>query len=77
METRSLKALLAAGVRARREELGLSQFELADSIGSDQTSISKMEVSGERLASMSIHRFVFLMGALKIKPSTFFKKIGL
>lgn len=56
-------------IRARRTHLGLTQVQLAEAVGVEQTTVSKWEVGSSRPRHDDISR---IAKALKIKPATLF-----
>ncbi|MEQ8383099.1 MAG: helix-turn-helix transcriptional regulator [Coleofasciculus sp. A1-SPW-01] len=63
----TLREKFGADVRARREELGFSQEQLAELAGMHRTYVGSIE-RGER--NISLENIVKLCEALQIKPSS-------
>lgn len=63
-----------AAVRARRQELGLSQEALADDAGVDRSHMGKLE-RGER--NVTFLNIIRIARAVQCSPSDLFKDIGL
>jgi transcriptional regulator with XRE-family HTH domain len=68
-EAEKIIAKIAALLRARREEMGLSMNELASRAGLDQVAVSRIE-KGER--SPRVHTILKLAAALQIRASAIF-----
>jgi predicted transcriptional regulator len=60
MET---KLALAAGLRRWRENLGLTQTDVAERIGSSQSRVAKMEVADRTVSTDLLLRSLFRLGA--------------
>jgi ribosome-binding protein aMBF1 (putative translation factor) len=58
-----LKLALSERLRARREELGISQLALARRIGSSQSRVAKMEASDASVSLDLLIRGLLAMGA--------------
>ncbi|PZV08062.1 MAG: XRE family transcriptional regulator [Leptolyngbya sp.] len=63
----TLREKFGAAVRARREDLGFSQEQLAELAGMHRTYVGSIE-RGER--NVSLENIVKLCEALRIKPSS-------
>ena len=63
----TLREKFGAAVRARREDLGFSQEQLAELAGMHRTYVGSIE-RGER--NVSLENIVKLCKALRIKPSS-------
>jgi transcriptional regulator with XRE-family HTH domain len=63
-----------AAVRARRQELGLSQEALADHAGVDRSHMGKLE-RGER--NVTFLNIIRIARAVQCSPSDLFRDIGL
>jgi transcriptional regulator with XRE-family HTH domain len=61
--------MLIDRLRARREELGISQDKLSKMLGRTRTFVSKMELGERRL---DVLKFVHYAQALGIDPKEFF-----
>ncbi|MGE0393455.1 MAG: helix-turn-helix domain-containing protein [Vicinamibacterales bacterium] len=57
------KLALADGLRRRREELGLTQGEVADRLGSSQSRVAKMEAAHRTVSTDLLLRSLFRLGA--------------
>ena len=57
------KLALAAGLRRRRERLGLTQTEVAKRVGSSQSRVAKMETADNSVSTDLILRVLFHLGA--------------
>ncbi len=69
----NMKLALAASVKARRQELRLTQQELAQRIGSSQSRVAKMEVADP---SVSMELLVRSLASLGASPTQIGKIIG-
>ncbi len=69
----NMKLALAASVKARRQELKLTQQELAQRIGSSQSRVAKMEVADP---SVSMELLVRSLASLGASPTQIGKIIG-
>lgn len=57
------KLALAAGLRQRREQLGLTQTEVARRFGSSQSRVAKMEAADMAVSTDLMLRSLFRLGA--------------
>jgi hypothetical protein len=57
------KLALAAGLRQRREKLGLTQSAFARRLGSSQSRVAKMEAADRSVSLDLLFRALFLLGA--------------
>ena len=57
------KLALAAGLRQRREQLGLTQTEVARRFGSSQSRVAKMEAADMAVSADLMLRSLFRLGA--------------
>ena len=57
------KLALADGLRRRREELGLTQGEVAARLGSSQSRVAKMEVAHRTVSTDLLLKSLFRLGA--------------
>ena len=57
------KLALAAGLRRWREQLGLTQMEVAQRIGSSQSRVAKMESADQTVSTDLLLRSLFRLGA--------------
>lgn len=57
------KLALAAGLRRRRERLGLTQSALAERLGSSQSRVAKMEAAHKTVSIDLLLRSLFHLGA--------------
>ena len=57
------KLALAAGLRQRREKLGLTQSAFARRLGSSQSRVAKMEAADRSVSLDLLFRGLFLLGA--------------
>ncbi len=57
------KLALAAGLRQRREKLGLTQSAFAGRLGSSQSRVAKMEAADRTVSLDLLFRALFLLGA--------------
>ena len=57
------KLSLAAGLRRWRENLGLTQTDVAERIGSSQSRVAKMEVADRTVSTDLLLRSLFRLGA--------------
>jgi predicted XRE-type DNA-binding protein len=57
------KLALAAGLRQRREDLGLTQTEVASRFGSSQSRVAKMEAADMTVSTDLLLRSLFRLGA--------------
>ena len=57
------KLALAAGLRRRREALGLTQTEVADRFGSSQSRVAKMEAADKSVSTDLLLRSLYRLGA--------------
>jgi predicted XRE-type DNA-binding protein len=57
------KLALAAGLRRWREQLGLTQTDVAERIGSSQSRVAKMEVADRTVSTDLLLRSLFRLGA--------------
>jgi transcriptional regulator with XRE-family HTH domain len=60
------------GLIARRHEIGMTQIELAEAYGEDQSFISRIE---RRQRRVDVYEFVRLCRALKIRPGEILDKL--
>jgi transcriptional regulator with XRE-family HTH domain len=58
-----VKLALAEGLRRRREQLGLTQMELAERFGSSQSRVAKMEAAHRTVSTDLLLRSLFRLGA--------------
>ena len=70
--TQRLLRTFGATIKQRREELGISQEELADRAGLHRTYVSDIERGARNVALANI---VSLAAALDLKPSTLLKSL--
>jgi predicted XRE-type DNA-binding protein len=59
------KLALAAGLRQRREDLGLTQTEVARRFGSSQSRVAKMEAADMTVSTDLLLRSLFRLGATR------------
>ncbi len=57
------KLALAAGLRRWREQLGLTQMEVAQRFGSSQSRVAKMESADQTVSTDLLLRSLFRLGA--------------
>ena len=57
------KLALAAGLRQWRENLGLTQTDVAERIGSSQSRVAKMEIADPTVSTDLLLRSLFRLGA--------------
>jgi hypothetical protein len=57
------RLVLAAGLRQRREHLGLTQMEVARRFGSSQSRVAKMEAADMGVSTDLLLRSLFRLGA--------------
>ena len=57
------KLALAAGLRRRREQLGLTQTQAAQRFGSSQSRVAKMESADQTVSTDLLLRSLFRLGA--------------
>ncbi len=57
------KLALAAGLRRRREALGLTQTDMADRFGSSQSRVAKMEAADKSVSTDLLLRSLYRLGA--------------
>ena len=57
------KLALAAGLRQRRERLGLTQTDAAQRLGSSQSRVAKMEAADMTVSTDLLLRSLFCLGA--------------
>ena len=57
------KLALAAGLRRRRESLGLTQIEAAERFGSSQSRVAKMEAADKSVSTDLLLHSLFSLGA--------------
>lgn len=57
------KLVLAAGLRRRREQLGLTQTQVAQRFGSSQSRVAKMESADQTVSTDLLLRSLFRLGA--------------
>ena len=57
------KLALAAGLRRRREHLGLTQTQVAKRLGSSQSRVAKMEAADKSVSTDLLLRVLFRLGA--------------
>lgn len=57
------KLALAAGLRHRREHLGLTQTEVAKRFGSSQSRVAKMEAADKTVSTDLLLRSLYQLGA--------------
>jgi ParB-like chromosome segregation protein Spo0J len=57
------KLALAAGLRQRREDLGLTQMATAERLGSSQSRVAKMEAADVTVSTDLLLRSLFRLGA--------------
>ncbi len=57
------KLALAAGLRRRRERLGLTQMKAAQRLGSSQSRVAKMEAADMTVSTDLLLRSLFRLGA--------------
>jgi DNA-binding transcriptional regulator YiaG len=57
------KLALADGLRQRREQLGLTQTEVAERLGSSQSRVAKMEAAHRTVSTDLLLKSLFLLGA--------------
>jgi ribosome-binding protein aMBF1 (putative translation factor) len=60
-----LRLALSAALRERRNELGLSQIELADRLGSSQSRVAKMEACDPTVTVDLLIRSLLALGATR------------
>lgn len=70
-----LKLALAAGVRQRREELGITQAALAEQLGSSQSRIAKMEAADRSVTVDLIVRSLLAIGATPGEIAKLIKRV--
>lgn len=58
-----VKLALADGLRRRREQLGLTQTQVAERFGSSQSRVAKMEAAHRTVSTDLLLRFLFRLGA--------------
>jgi DNA-binding XRE family transcriptional regulator len=59
------KLALASGLRQQREDLGLTQAELARRLGSSQSRVAKMEAADQSVSLDLLLRSLFRLGATR------------
>jgi len=57
------KLALADGLRRRREQLGLTQTEVAERLGSSQSRVAKMEAAHRTVSTDLLLKSLFRLGA--------------
>lgn len=57
-----VKLALAAGVRQRRERLGLTQMQVAERLGSSQSRVAKMEAADRTVSTDLLIKTLFQLG---------------
>jgi transcriptional regulator with XRE-family HTH domain len=57
------KLALAAGLRRRREAMGLTQSEVAERFGSSQSRVAKMEAADKSVTTDLLLRSLYRLGA--------------
>lgn len=57
------KLALADGLRRRRERLGLTQWDLAERLGSSQSRVAKMEAAHRTVSTDLLLKSLFRLGA--------------
>ena len=71
-----MKLALAAGVRQKRERIGLTQTSLAERLGSSQSRVAKME-AGDRSVSIDLlMRSLLSIGANPAEIAKYIKRAG-
>ena len=70
--TPDIRERFGDAVRARREELGLTQEELADRAGIHRTYLSDVERGSRNISLVNIER---LAAALSLRPSELFRLV--
>ncbi len=58
-----VKLTLADGLRQRREQLGLTQTQVAERLGSSQSRVAKMEAAHRTVSTDLLLKSLFLLGA--------------
>lgn len=58
-----VKLALAAGLRQRREQLGLTQTQVAQRFGSSQSRVAKMEAADRTVSTDLLLKSLFTLGA--------------
>ena len=58
-----VKLALADGLRRRREQLGLTQTQVADRFGSSQSRVAKMEAAHRTVSTDLLLKSLFRLGA--------------
>jgi transcriptional regulator with XRE-family HTH domain len=58
-----VKLALADGVRRRREQLGLTQTQVAERLGSSQSRVAKMEAADRTVTTDLLLKSLFRLGA--------------
>lgn len=58
-----VKLTLADGLRQRREQLGLTQTQVAARLGSSQSRVAKMEAAHRTVSTDLLLKSLFLLGA--------------
>ena len=58
-----VKLTLAEGLRQRREQLGLTQTEVAERLASSQSRVAKMEAAHRTVSTDLLLKSLFLLGA--------------
>ena len=58
-----VKLALADGLRRRREQLGLTQTEVAERFGSSQSRVAKMEAADRSVSTDLLLKSLFRLGA--------------
>ena len=58
-----VKLALAEGLRRRREQLGLTQSQVADRFGSSQSRVAKMEAADRTVTTDLLLKSLFTLGA--------------
>lgn len=58
-----VKLALADGLRLRREELGLTQGDVAERLGSSQSRVAKMEAAHRSVSTDLLLKSLFRLGA--------------
>ncbi len=58
-----VKMALAAGLRQRRERLGLTQAQVAERFGSSQSRVAKMEAAHRTVSTDLLLKSLFRLGA--------------
>lgn len=68
-----VKLSLAEGLRRRREQLGLTQTQVAERFGSSQSRVAKMEAAHRSVSTDLLFKSLFRLGA---SPSDVARLVG-